>query len=267
MNQSEVHRAPWADDSLTATVKVLRVLESVARRGECGVADVLTFTGMPKSTVVRMLSTLVEEGFLERPGQNRYRPALKLWEMGCSAVRWDDVREVVYPSLKRLVSETNETAHYAVYDHGRAVYVEKVDGSHPVRAYTTVGGSSPAQATATGKALLAWRPEHEMRSLLADARPYTASSITSGSDFVAAAEQIRHQGYAANRGEWRSGVWGIAAPVFDRHVEVVGAVGVSGPAERIEDQLERYAFHVVEAARALSRRFGARASAGQQSVS
>ncbi len=253
----EITRASWASEAPPATVKVLRVLEFVARRKKVSVADVVEYTGMPKSTVVRLLSTLTDEGFIARAAPNRYEPALKLWELGCLAVDWDDTRDVVPPVLKQLVQTTNETAHYAIYDQGRAVYIEKVDGSHPVRAYTRVGGSSPAYATATGKALLAWRPEAEIREVLVAATRFTDVTVTSADSFLRHAEEIRHAGHAINRGEWRSGVWGIAAPVFDRRHDVVGAVGLSGPAERIEPEIQRYAFYVADAARDISARFGA----------
>ena len=59
-----------------------------------------------------------------------------------------------------------------------AVYVEKIDGLHPVRAYTSVGDRSPAHASATGKALLAGWPEQELRRVAAAAKPYTESTHT-----------------------------------------------------------------------------------------
>jgi DNA-binding IclR family transcriptional regulator len=72
-----------------------------------------------------------------------------------------------------------------------------------------------------------------------------------------AAADTRRAGYAVNRGEWRASVWGIGAPVFDRHATVIAAVGISGPRERVEPNIDAFAEAVCAAAKELSRRLGA----------
>lgn len=242
--------------SASSAVKVLRVLELVATSSTGSLSELLEKAQLPKSTLLRLLSTLVEEGYLERPAQGHYRGALKLWRLGCGAVDYANVREHVLPQLRQLVAETEETAHYAVYEAGRATYVEKVDGSHPIRSYTSIGSSSPAYATATGKALLAWQPEYEIRRVLAHAEAFNASTVTGVDQYLAAAEEIRRDGFAVNRGEWRLGVWGVAAPIFDRHGEAIAAVGVSGPQDRVAPNVTPFSFAVVRAATQLSTFFG-----------
>ena len=68
---------------------------------------------------------------------------------------------------------------------------------------------------------------------------------------------IRRIGYAVNRGEWRESVWGIGAPVFDRYGKAIAAVGISGPGDRVEPNIKKFAEHVCSAAREVSRRHGA----------
>lgn len=241
---------------LTSAVKVLRILDAVGRLGECSLGDVLRETQLSKSTVLRLLTTLVAEGYLDRPAHGRYRPALKLWKIGCRAVDFENVRSTVIPALQRLAANTGETSLYAVYDNGNSVYVEKVESSHPIRAYTNVGMSSPAYATATGKVLLAWQGELDIRTIFMDAERFTPATATDPDEFLLHANEIRAQGYAINRGEWRDGVWGIAAPVRDAKSETVAAVSVSGPEDRIAPRTEELAALVVTAAAELSARFG-----------
>jgi IclR family KDG regulon transcriptional repressor len=239
-------------ESAPSAVKVLRVLEFVATAGQCALNDLVAATGLPKSTLLRLLALLIDEGYLERSAHGRYRAALKLWRLGCGAVGYEDVREHVLPVLRGLVERTGETAHYAVYDDGRATYVEKVDGSHPIRAYTSVGSSSPAYATATGKALLAWQRDTEIERVLGSAVPYSPSTLVTPEEFKDHAASVRDVGYAVNRGEWREGVWGVAAPIFGRHGEAVAAVGVSGPADRVAPKTDEYGEAVLGAAEHLS---------------
>jgi DNA-binding IclR family transcriptional regulator len=244
------------DKSVSSASKILRLLELVATSGPVRLRDLETATDLPKPSLVRLIATLVDEGYVKRQKRGEYTAALKLWRLGCFAVQYDNVRENLLPLLRNLVDETGETAHYAVYERGRAVYVEKVDGSHPIRAYTQVGSSSPAYATATGKALLAWQPQDEIARVLADAERHTDITIVSLPDFMRVAESIRLTGYAVNRGEWRAGVWGAASPIFDHRGDVIAAIGVSGPENRISANVDHLGTSVIEAAGELSKMSG-----------
>lgn len=241
-------------------MKALRVLEAVAVAGECSLGDLLSTIDLPKSTLLRILGSLVDERYLDRPAHGRYRPALKLWRLGCRAIDFESVQREVVPTLRKLVKETSETALYAVYEDGRATYVDKVEGSHPIRAYTIVGSSSPAYASATGKALLAWQPDAEVVNAIKNAEAFTASTTIDADDFRCQIEEIHTRGYAVNRGEWREGVWGIAAPIFGLSDDVVAALGISGPESRVADRIEEFSNIVVQAAAELSARFGHRRS-------
>ena len=125
---------------------------------------------------------------------------MKLWRIGASAVDYESVRESAREVLEALVGTTSETAHYAVYEGGWAVYVEKIDGVHPIRAYTTVGGRSPAYASATGKALLAWRGLSEFERVGATAERFTEATHVGAKSLLAHAQAIREAGVAVNRG-------------------------------------------------------------------
>ena len=209
-------------------------------------------TGLPRSTLLRLIATLVELGFLRRTSHGEYGIALKLWRIGCAAVDFEHVRDAIIPTLQKVVDTTSETALYAVYDAGRAVYVEKVEGLHPIRAYASVGGHSPAYATATGKSLYAWQDEAEIKRVAQEAVSFTPTTRTDVEELVRHAAEIRRLGFAVNRGEWREGVWGVAAPIFGRHHELVAALGVTGPRDRIEPQIDDFSSIVREAASNLS---------------
>lgn len=242
---------------LSSVAKALKIVEYVGLAGKRSLAEIGAFTGQPKSTLLRMVATLIDLGFLQRTAHGEYGVTLKLWRIGCAAVDYDNVRESIIPTLRELVQKTSETALYAVYDDGTATYVEKVDGLHPIRSYASVGSRSPAYASATGKALLCWQDEAEITRVGAAAQPMTDSTHVGSKALLKHAHETRAAGYAVNRGEWRQGVWGVAAPVFGRNPVPVAAIGVSGPRERIEPQIEPFAIAVRTAARNLSSSHGA----------
>ena len=237
---------------LSSIAKALGIVEYVGSAGRRDLSEISAHTGLPRSTLLRLISTLVELGFLRRTSHGRYAIALKLWRIGCAAVDFEHVRDAIIPTLQKVVDTTSETALYAVYDAGRAVYVEKVEGLHPIRAYASVGGHSPAYATATGKSLFAWQDEAEIRRVALEAVSFTPTTKTSIEELVRHTGEIRRLGFAVNRGEWREGVWGVAAPIFGRHHELVAALGVTGPRDRIEPQIDEFSTIVREAASNLS---------------
>jgi IclR family KDG regulon transcriptional repressor len=206
---------------------------------------------------MRLLGILVQSGFLQRTSHGHYRAGLKLWRIGASALEQGAVREGVIFVLRQLVALTAESAQYSVYEHGYSVCIESMDGIHPVRHSTAIGDMSPAYASATGKALLAWQEPSEVRRVAAGGQPLTPNTPVGVDAIVSLMAKIRADGYCVDRGEWKSGVLGIAAPVFGRTGSVVAAIGVSGPEERVEPRVESYVDAVGAAARTVSMQRGA----------
>ncbi len=241
---------------LSSVARALMVLEDVGLCGNRTLAELVERTKLPKSTLMRLLSTLIDLGFLQRTRHGRYAVSLKMWRIGCGAVEQESMHDAVMPALRTIVERTGETALYAVYEDGYAVYIEKLEGSHPILAYASVGGRSPAYASATGKALLAWRQPSQIATVAANAQALTRATLR-GPAIVDECAAVRAAGFAINRGEWREGVWGIAAPVFGRSRDVVAAIGVSGPCERIEPNIASWSHCIRDVARELSARYGA----------
>jgi DNA-binding IclR family transcriptional regulator len=237
---------------MTAIAKALTVLELAGRDESTGIGEIIAATGLPRSTVVRIVGELLSRQFLERTERGRYRPGPTIRGLARASSGDDAITARARDQLKRLVAATGETAHYAVYDAGFSVYVDKVDGSHPIRSYTKIGGRSPAYATATGKALLAWQDAQEIERVAAEGVAFTRTTRVGVPAVVAEEKRVRAVGYAVNRGEWRVGVWGVAAPVFDAQGGVVAAIGISGPEQRIRPRVADYAKLVVEYAARLS---------------
>src|SRR5579864_354061 len=245
----------------SSVAKALLVLECVGLSERRTLSEIAKDVGLPKSTLLRLVQELVARGFLRRTAHGEYAVSLKMWQIGCNAFNAEAIRDEVLPLLRGLVDRTGETAHYAAYEDGSSVYIEKVDGLHPIRSYTAVGGRSPAYATATGKALLAWRDEREIADIGRSAQRWTDATRVGADAVLQEASTTRRLGYAVNRGEWRASVWGIGAPVFNRHRKVIAAVGISGPRERVEPGIDEVAAAVVAAAKELSGRLAALDSA------
>lgn len=217
-------------------VKGLRLLEELARSDRAlGITELSERLGLNKSNVHRMLQSLVELRYVHQDDESSaYRASLRLWEIGVAVLSHFDIRRLAEPFMQRLLQETRETVHLSILDEDEVVYIHKIESPEPVRAYTRIGGRASAWCVATGKAMLAYEDPARLALLASRLTRETEHTITSADEFMSALERVRHKGYAVNRGEWQNGVHGVAAPIRGADRQVIAAVGISGPAERMK---------------------------------
>jgi IclR family KDG regulon transcriptional repressor len=229
---------------LTATLaKGLGVLEALADAEDAGLSDLARRIGVSGPTLFRLLATLAACGYVEKSESNRYRLTLKAWEIGARAARRIGLREQARPHLERLARELDETVHLSVLRGDGIVIVDKADCANPVRVDTYVGLRAPLHCSATGKAILAFLPPATADRLLPAHLPrYTPATICDRGALQRELGQVRRQGWARNREEWRAGVCAAAVPVRDADLAVVAALSVTVPtsrfgAEQVRDRL------------------------------
>jgi DNA-binding IclR family transcriptional regulator len=217
-------------------LKGLAVLEAVAEHeGRPRTIDELAaHVGLTRSNVHRTLQTLAHAGYVTKDeASGNYRSTLRLFELGAKQIAQFDVRTYAPPFMRLLAERTGETVHLSILDGMDVIYIDKIDSPQPVRSYTAIGGRAPAYAVATGKAMLAYQPEgyvERHKQAIARHTPATIASIKVLKDELA---KIVRVGYAVNRGEWRDSVGGVAAVVFNGMDQVVAALGISGPLDRL----------------------------------
>ena len=216
--------------------KGLLVLDWLVRQQrECRVVDVAQALGLARSNAHRTLQTLLECGWVvQNPANSSYRAGLRLFELGTLVEGATDIKSMLRPALAALAHSSGETIHLTVLEGSEVVYLDKFDSPLPVAAYSRVGGRAPAHCVASGKALLSvLAPDvAALQSMLGVLRQHTAHSITSHAGLWAELQQTRVRGWAENREEWRLGVCGLGAPVFDARGVAVAAVGMSVPSIR-----------------------------------
>lgn len=243
----------------TTLLKGLSVLEALAARGQPrGVTELADELGLVKSNIHRLLQTLAHRGYVRKDeASGRYECTLKMWELGASVVEQLDVRPAARPGMEALAERTLETVHLSVLDGTEILYIDKIDSPQPVRAYSRVGGRAPSYCVATGKALLAHASETVLAKVTAELEKHTTRTITEPKALRKELQRVREAGFAINRGEWREGVCGLAAPILDPHQRAVAAIGISGPLERLNlNRLRAFAPLVLRTARSISRALG-----------
>lgn len=224
----------YAIETLGRGLSVLSLFSRDA--SDLSLTEISKSADLNMTTSLRIASTLVEAGYLRRdPETKRYRPALKVLQLGFAALQSLDVRQVARPPLERLSQETGETVSHAVLDGLEIVYVDRIRNRQIVGVVLGLGSRLPAHCTSMGKAMLAFLSNEQLSKRLKRARlsACTANSITSVEDLQNDLVKVRERGYAINDQELAMGLRALAAPILGADGRAVAAVNVSGSTETI----------------------------------
>lgn len=240
-----------------AVVTALRVLETVAELQPAGVSAIARATGVPKSSVQRCLVTLREAGWLTASATDRTRWVLtgRALAVGMHGGAELGLREAALPAMQGLRDETRETIHLSSWSHGQdLVVVDRLDSDEPVRTWVRLGSRVPMHASCSGRAILARLPDEEVDRLLGGTlERFSDSTPASRQAVVEDLRSVRASGYATNDCAWRPGVGAVGAALLDAHGHPVGAIAVSVPIQRYdEDRARRLGSLVADAARRIS---------------
>ena len=253
---------PAARYTVDAAAKALELLSVFSfREPRLSLADLASRTGIPRATAFRLLSTLEQSGFLDKV-HGAYQLGIKCFVLGNIVAGGLDLRETARPHLAALRESTRETTQLAILDHWQVVYLERMLSPLSVGYMRSRAGAIlPAYCTGLGKALLAFRPEAEVAAWAATQKftALTPRTITSARRLMKELAVIRQRGYGLDQEEREKGVTCLAAPIFNHTGDVVAAISVAGPTERLPRELvgSDVAAAVVAAARAISVDLGA----------
>jgi DNA-binding IclR family transcriptional regulator len=204
--------------------------------GELGLAELSRGIGLHKSTVHRLLATLVRHGYvLQNPVTRRYRLGLVFLEFAQRVVEQLEVRRHALRPMHQLAELTGESVYVSVLSGGRTLAIDEVVGPRGVTLGTNVGVSLPLHATASGKCFLAWLPP-EARDRLLASQPLarvTERTIVDRDALMEELAQTRRRGYATNDEETEPGVRYAAAPVFDEQGAVAATLSLGAPVLRL----------------------------------
>lgn len=216
----------------TSFARGLRILLTVADRGEVRADELSTLLEMPVSTVYRYLRTLGEFGFVDRHG-GQFRLGPKLLIGTGANVSSERLIRHADPVLRMLAEETGETAAVVRRIGLSAICLHQIESEAPLRVAFQPGAMMPLSAGAPGRVLLAFAPSEVLEEVIAlGLPPLTPNAPTEG--------ELRHHlgavvmtGMATSEGELIEGSVAMAVPVF-REDGIVGAIALVGPAFRCD---------------------------------
>ncbi|GHU20935.1 IclR family transcriptional regulator [Betaproteobacteria bacterium] len=218
-------------------LRALSLLRIVADKGNggLGLLALSRLAGLHKTTVYRLASVLVTEGFLVRdPVTDCYRLGVAVLDLSSSYLGNLTLRQEALPYLSDLMKEADETVHLGVRDGNSVIFIEKVQAPTNVIAHTRVGQRESIHAIAIGKAMLAFSDPADVEEVITaglDAK--TKHTVTDPVQFRAGLEVIRHDGYAITVEENHEHISAVAAPIFDHTGKPIAGIAVSGLVQRL----------------------------------
>ncbi|WP_122630461.1 IclR family transcriptional regulator [Lucifera butyrica] len=191
-------------------------------------------TGLPKSTVYRLLSNLENRNYVCCDNHGSYHLGFQLLMISQWAEREFEIKQLARNPLETLNEFTKETVHLAVLEKNRVLYVDTVESPHALRLVAKLGTTNFVHCTALGKVLLMKHSDEEILEILEQEgmERKTEYTLTTPADFLREMRAVRKRGYALDERECELDGRCVAAPIYDKTEKVVGAVSISGLASR-----------------------------------
>ena len=217
------------------------LLELMCENGELSVTELSVLSGLHKTTVCRLLSTMCNLGYVkqnERTGH--YGLSLKFLRVSAGLINGFDIRSHARPHFKRLCKSCGETVHLVCRDGDDIVYIDKFEsGESSVRMVSKIGLSLPMIYTAVGKAILATLDDGDIAAVWQRSEHIkkTPKTIMTLEEFMREINTVRVNGFAVDNEENELGVICVAAALPDADGICRHAFSVSAPTNRMTDEV------------------------------
>ncbi len=258
-----VKRASQETPSIQSLDRGLVILEAVAKSGDpMSLTDLAALLRIDRSSVFRLANTLKRRGYLTISSRGKdYILGPSIWRLS-RQYDWSNMLiTITHEHLKKLALETNETAHLAVREGKRALFIDHATASHMISVAGQTGELVPLYCTAHGKALLAECDGPQLETILGSQplASYTPQTLTSLRKLAKHCEEIKRLGYATDEEEFQEGIRCVAAPIHDRDGSVIASIGISAPVTRFpRERLPECIEQVMTIAHAISESVGSR---------
>lgn len=214
--------------------RALEILQCFYNTDELRLGEISKKLNLNKSTAYGLIRTMESYGFLSQDSDTgKYRLGMSLFRLANNID--SSLRTLGRTSLGSLVHEFGETANLSVRVGDYNMYLEKLESPYSVRISSAPGAMYPLYLTAMGKCILSYLPDEEVSGILSRFTyiQYTPNSLMSNEEVRRELELVRQRGFSIDNEERELGLTCVAVPVFNGQNEVIAALSVSGPSQRM----------------------------------
>lgn len=209
-------------------IQTLRELEGA------GVSELASELDKPTSTIHDHLRTLESEEYLVK-SDGKYYVGTRFLGIGEQARERQKVYRIARQEVNELADQTGGHTNLMIEEHGRGIFLHKSRGPDAVQLDTHAGMRVPLQTTAMGKAILAFRPREEVKSIINrhGLPQITEKTITDREELFDELDAIADRGHAYDDEERVKGMRCVAAPITNKDGRAIAAISVSSPKSRL----------------------------------
>ena len=230
---------PASSDGVAALDRAIAILNAFTPQDRTlSLAEIAARTGLYKSTILRLVGSLIRGHLLERLPDGLYRIGSGAFRLGAIYQRSVAAADILLPVMRDLAEESGESVAFYAPAGDLRTCLYRIESKHPIRYHVREGDVLPLHLGSGGRVLAAFSGE--------PGEPY---------------ESIRRSYHYVSLGDRDPDTAGLSAPVFGPSATLVGAITLAGPRTRVDGafigQMKRPL--LVAAARA-TRAFGGEAS-------
>ncbi|MCG7344145.1 IclR family transcriptional regulator [Sporosarcina sp. ACRSL] len=231
-------------------IRTMELLYLFTDHPELTFQEIVELSGMPKSSVYRMLLSLEEMKFLEKKEDTKYRLGTIFLTFGHLVSSRMNIRQIAEPIMRRLHSEVHQAVNLTILEGDEAIYIEKIDELQKVKLYTSVGRRSPLYGGACARAVLSFQSDEFIEEYLERVEfiAYSNNTITDRKQLLASIEDARKIGYTFSKSELENHTASIAAPIYNSEGKAIGSLSVAGIEIEFSDSAVEHLSEKVKAA-------------------
>lgn len=229
-------KLPETPDRPVQTVETaLELFEVIKTTDQATLTEIANHVGLAKSTILRHLLTLENNGFVIRDG-NEYQLGLRFLDYGIHVRTFSELYQVGRERAEQLADETGGKVWLLAMENGQSIHLHKASSTHPLTTDARVGQRRRLHQLAAGKAMLASLSDSDIVEIIArfGLPEQTTNTITEQEELFEELKAVRKRGYAYNREESIEGLNSIGAAIHDANGTPIGGLSVSGPASRMQ---------------------------------
>lgn len=239
------------------SLKAMQILTAlILAKKELSVTEISKITGIPLSTVHRVLAEMVECGIAGKAAEERgYGVGIEARAVALTLSESDFLYHAAREEMVRLSELSQETIHLIVEANQEATYLAIIGTKNVVGLHSVPGKHIPLYCTGGGKCIMAWHDEEWIAAYYRShqVERFTPNTITTEREFIEEAKKIRQRGYALDNKEHHSDVVCVAAPIFNGYGKLVGTISVGAPEYRFPlEMAAAFAPEVVKSAKAVT---------------
>lgn len=209
--------------------KGLDILECLSEsRVTMSQAQIARALGRSPSEIFRMLATLERRGYLLRdPISSAYGLTLKLFELGQVHSPYDALVRAARWPMQELSVAIRQSIHLSVIHGTDIVVLHQEEGPTRVRLSIETGSAIPVLSSASGRVLLAAKPDADRDEFLAHSTSYPSMSADEQRQLLVHLERVREQGYESARSEHVAGVSDVSVLIGSLNSKSPAALAVA----------------------------------------